>query len=177
MEFGGGGCGVDGVAAKGGGCCGRGSEGDDVVVALEVCVDCGGDGSGGGGAWGEVVYGIEYIRVVRAFSGLPETLAGKVFRRRRWVVVADRRKIIDKRLKHMLRGRLFASFQDLEHEDGDTRFQGGIRFKDNDIKIKIQDHKHDNGSSKGIPKNTRLQVTRRRKKDSQLNDHPAGGDC
>nr|GEW28693.1 hypothetical protein [Tanacetum cinerariifolium] len=71
-----------------------------------------------------------------------------------------------------LRGRLLASFQDLEHEGGDTRSQGGIRFKDNDIKIKIQDHKHENGFSKGIPKNTRLQVSRRRKKDSQLNDIP-----
>nr|GEZ80844.1 hypothetical protein [Tanacetum cinerariifolium] len=41
-------------------------------------------------------------------------------------------------LKHMLRGRLLASFQDREHEGGDTRSQGCI--KDNDIKIKIQDH-------------------------------------
>nr|GEW59208.1 retrovirus-related Pol polyprotein from transposon TNT 1-94 [Tanacetum cinerariifolium] len=41
-------------------------------------------------------------------------------------------------VKHMLRGRLLASFQDCEHEGGDTRSQGGI--KDNDIKIKIQDH-------------------------------------
>nr|GEV34622.1 hypothetical protein [Tanacetum cinerariifolium] len=41
-------------------------------------------------------------------------------------------------VKHMLRGRLLASFQDHEHEGGDTRSQGGI--KDNDIKIKIQDH-------------------------------------
>nr|GEX21116.1 hypothetical protein [Tanacetum cinerariifolium] len=40
--------------------------------------------------------------------------------------------------KHMLRGRLLSSFQDREHEGGDTRSQGGI--KDNDIKIKIQDH-------------------------------------
>nr|GEV66137.1 putative ribonuclease H-like domain-containing protein [Tanacetum cinerariifolium] len=32
----------------------------------------------------------------------------------------------------MLRGRLLASFQDLEHEGGDTRSQGDIRFKDND---------------------------------------------
>nr|GEY46331.1 hypothetical protein [Tanacetum cinerariifolium] len=39
---------------------------------------------------------------------------------------------------HMLRGRLLASFQDHEHEGGDTRSQGGI--KDNDSKIKIQDH-------------------------------------
>nr|GEX73438.1 hypothetical protein [Tanacetum cinerariifolium]GEX75622.1 hypothetical protein [Tanacetum cinerariifolium] len=38
----------------------------------------------------------------------------------------------------MLRGRLLASFQDREHEGGDTRSQGGI--KDNDLKIKIQDH-------------------------------------
>nr|GEV14581.1 RNA-directed DNA polymerase, eukaryota, reverse transcriptase zinc-binding domain protein [Tanacetum cinerariifolium] len=38
----------------------------------------------------------------------------------------------------MLRGRLLANFQDCEHEGGDTRSQGGI--KDNDIKIKIQDH-------------------------------------
>nr|GEZ32039.1 retrovirus-related Pol polyprotein from transposon TNT 1-94 [Tanacetum cinerariifolium] len=66
---------------------------------------------------------------------------------------------------------------DLEHEGGDTKSQGGIRFRDNDIKIKIQDHKHANGSSKGIPKNTRLQVSRHLKKDSQLNDHPLGRDC
>nr|GEV76449.1 Gag-Pol polyprotein [Tanacetum cinerariifolium] len=66
------------------------------------------------------------------------------------------------------RGRLLASFQDPEHEGGDKRSQGGIRFKDNDIKIKIQDHKHANGSSKGIPMNTRLLVSRRLKKDLQL---------
>nr|GEU86980.1 UBN2 domain-containing protein [Tanacetum cinerariifolium] len=41
-------------------------------------------------------------------------------------------------VKHMLRGKLLASFQDHEHEGGDTRSQGGI--KDNDVKIKIQDH-------------------------------------
>nr|GEW67624.1 hypothetical protein [Tanacetum cinerariifolium] len=41
-------------------------------------------------------------------------------------------------VKHMLRGRLLASFQDHEHKGGDTRSQGGI--KDNDSKIKIQDH-------------------------------------
>nr|GFA67242.1 putative reverse transcriptase domain-containing protein [Tanacetum cinerariifolium] len=41
-------------------------------------------------------------------------------------------------VKHMLRGRLLASFQDLEHEGGVTRSQGGI--KDNVSKIKIQDH-------------------------------------
>nr|GEX53168.1 retrovirus-related Pol polyprotein from transposon TNT 1-94 [Tanacetum cinerariifolium] len=36
------------------------------------------------------------------------------------------------------RGRSLASFQNHEHEGGDTRSQGGI--KDNDLKIKIQDH-------------------------------------
>nr|GEX60120.1 putative ribonuclease H-like domain-containing protein [Tanacetum cinerariifolium] len=41
-------------------------------------------------------------------------------------------------LKHILRGSLLVSFQDREHEGGDTRSQGGI--KDNDSKIKIQDH-------------------------------------
>nr|GFA18533.1 hypothetical protein [Tanacetum cinerariifolium] len=56
--------------------------------------------------------------------------------------------IIDKMLKHMLRGRLLASFQDLEHEGGDRRSQSSIRFKDNDIKIKIQDHKHANDIQK-----------------------------
>nr|GEX09214.1 hypothetical protein [Tanacetum cinerariifolium] len=40
-------------------------------------------------------------------------------------------------VKHMLRGRLLASFQDLKHEGGDTRSQGGI--KDNYSKIKIQE--------------------------------------
>nr|GEX80859.1 reverse transcriptase domain-containing protein [Tanacetum cinerariifolium] len=43
-------------------------------------------------------------------------------------------------VKHMLRGRLLANFQDREHEGGDKRSQGGMRFKDKDIKIKIQDH-------------------------------------
>nr|GEZ08825.1 hypothetical protein [Tanacetum cinerariifolium] len=38
-------------------------------------------------------------------------------------------------VKQVLRGRLLASFQDLEHESGDTRSQGGMRFKDNDFKI------------------------------------------
>nr|GFB54594.1 hypothetical protein [Tanacetum cinerariifolium] len=41
-------------------------------------------------------------------------------------------------VKNILRGRLLASFQEHEHEGGDTRSQGGI--KDNDSKIKIQDH-------------------------------------
>nr|GEW75093.1 reverse transcriptase domain-containing protein [Tanacetum cinerariifolium] len=41
-------------------------------------------------------------------------------------------------VKHILRGRLLASFQEHEHEGGDTISQGGI--KDNDSKIKIQDH-------------------------------------
>nr|GEW84624.1 hypothetical protein [Tanacetum cinerariifolium] len=37
--------------------------------------------------------------------------------------------------QHILRGRLLASFQDREHEGGDTRSQGGI--KDNVSRIKI----------------------------------------
>nr|GEV16701.1 ribonuclease H-like domain-containing protein [Tanacetum cinerariifolium] len=41
-------------------------------------------------------------------------------------------------LKHIFRGRLLASFQDREHEGGDTRSQGGMKV--NDLKIKIQDH-------------------------------------
>nr|GEW93708.1 hypothetical protein [Tanacetum cinerariifolium] len=41
-------------------------------------------------------------------------------------------------LKHVFRGRLVASFQDHEHEGGDTRSQGGI--KNVVLKIKIQDH-------------------------------------
>nr|GEX10609.1 retrovirus-related Pol polyprotein from transposon TNT 1-94 [Tanacetum cinerariifolium] len=39
--------------------------------------------------------------------------------------------------KHILRERLLTSFQDREHEGGNTRSQGGI--KDNDSKIKIQE--------------------------------------
>nr|GFA46723.1 uncharacterized mitochondrial protein AtMg00810-like [Tanacetum cinerariifolium] len=61
-------------------------------------------------------------------------------------------------VKHMLRGRLLASFQELEHEGGDTRSQGGI--KDNDSKIKIQDHWHTNDHSNEFPR-TRLQVSRK----------------
>nr|GEV75337.1 hypothetical protein [Tanacetum cinerariifolium] len=41
-------------------------------------------------------------------------------------------------VEHMLRRRLLASFQDRKHKGSDTRSQGGT--KDNDIKIKIQDH-------------------------------------
>nr|GEX02845.1 hypothetical protein [Tanacetum cinerariifolium] len=57
-------------------------------------------------------------------------------------------------VKHMLRGRLLTSFQDHEHEGGDTRSQGDI--KDNDVKIKIQDH----SMQKKFPR-TRLQVSRK----------------
>nr|GEZ18155.1 hypothetical protein [Tanacetum cinerariifolium] len=73
-------------------------------------------------------------------------------------------------VKHMLRGRLLASFQDLEHKGGDTRSQDGIR--DNDSKIKIQDHWCANDHSNEFPR-TRLQVSRK----VHLNDHPLGGDC
>nr|GEW40412.1 retrovirus-related Pol polyprotein from transposon TNT 1-94 [Tanacetum cinerariifolium] len=69
-------------------------------------------------------------------------------------------------VKHMLRRRLLASFQDHEHEGGDTRSQGGI--KDIVLKIKIQDHSMQNK----FP-TTRLQVSRK----VHLNDHPLGGDC
>nr|GEX22886.1 reverse transcriptase domain-containing protein [Tanacetum cinerariifolium] len=72
--------------------------------------------------------------------------------------------------QHILRGRLLASFQDLKHEGGDTRSQGGI--KDNDSMIKIQDHWRANDLSNKFPR-TRLQVPRK----ALLNDHPLGGDC
>nr|GEV55509.1 hypothetical protein [Tanacetum cinerariifolium] len=68
-------------------------------------------------------------------------------------------------VKHMLRGRLLASFQDREHEGGNTRSQDGI--KDNDSKIKIQDH----SMQKKFPR-TRLKVSRK----AHLNDHSLGGD-
>nr|GEX53608.1 retrovirus-related Pol polyprotein from transposon TNT 1-94 [Tanacetum cinerariifolium] len=56
--------------------------------------------------------------------------------------------------QHTLRGGLLASFRDLEHEGGDTKeSQGGI--KDNDSKIKIQDHRRENNDSKKFPR-TRL---------------------
>nr|GEZ42051.1 hypothetical protein [Tanacetum cinerariifolium] len=73
-------------------------------------------------------------------------------------------------IKYKLRGRLLTSFQDLEHEGGDTRSQGGI--KDNDLKIKIQAQRHANNESKKFPR-TRLQVSRK----VHLNDHPLEGDC
>nr|GEU64100.1 integrase, catalytic region, zinc finger, CCHC-type, peptidase aspartic, catalytic [Tanacetum cinerariifolium] len=74
-------------------------------------------------------------------------------------------------------GRLLASFQDLEHEGGDTRSQGGIKFKDKGYKDLYPRSQACKWIFKRIPKNTRLQVSRRLKKDSQLNDHPLGGDC
>nr|GEY20947.1 hypothetical protein [Tanacetum cinerariifolium] len=52
--------------------------------------------------------------------------------------------------QQVLKGRLLASFQDLEHEGGDTRSQGGI--KDNVLKIKIQDHRRTNDESKKFPR-------------------------
>ncbi|GJX27283.1 hypothetical protein Tco_0233579 [Tanacetum coccineum] len=96
------------------------------------------------------------------------------------LVVSVLRRFSDRK---MLREIVSSSFQDLEHEGGDTRSQGRnkvsrIRFvisvvrqikaKDHDIsilskyiklKIKIHDHKHAIGSSKRIPKNTSLQVS------------------
>nr|GEW60377.1 Gag-Pol polyprotein [Tanacetum cinerariifolium] len=82
----------------------------------------------------------------------------------------------------IVEGGLLASFQDLEHEGGDTRSQGGIILKDKDLEIFV-DRDQDLRSQackrifKRIPGNTRLQVSRRFKKDSQLNDHPLRGDC
>nr|GEX62414.1 bifunctional dihydrofolate reductase-thymidylate synthase 1-like [Tanacetum cinerariifolium] len=61
-------------------------------------------------------------------------------------------------IKHMLRRRLLASFQDREHEGGDTISQGDI--KDKDIKIYIQDYRRVNDQSKEFPR-ARLQVSRK----------------
>nr|GEW59079.1 reverse transcriptase domain-containing protein [Tanacetum cinerariifolium] len=88
---------------------------------------------------------------------------------------AKRRKLSEEAQKaEDLRKRL-----DVVEDENDDVFIEATQLasKDNDIKIKIQDHKHENEHSKGIPKNSRLQVSRRHKKDSQLNDHPLGGDC
>nr|GEZ28310.1 reverse transcriptase domain-containing protein [Tanacetum cinerariifolium] len=74
-------------------------------------------------------------------------------------------------LNYLLRGRLLASFQDLEHEGGDTRSQGGI--KDNDIKIKIQDH----NMQMITQRNSQEHKAPSLMKISYLNDHPLGGDC
>nr|GEY93644.1 hypothetical protein [Tanacetum cinerariifolium] len=75
------------------------------------------------------------------------------------------------------RGSLLASFQDLEHEGGDTRSQGDKRFKDKRHKDLDPRSQACKWNFKRIPKNTRLQVSRRLKKDSQLNDHPLERDC
>nr|GEW21643.1 hypothetical protein [Tanacetum cinerariifolium] len=85
--------------------------------------------------------------------------------------------IIKDTFKMKAQGSLLASFQDLEHEGGDTRSQGGKRFKDKrhkDLDPRSQECKW---NFKRILKNTRLQVLRLLKKDSQLNDHPLRGDC
>nr|GEW68487.1 retrovirus-related Pol polyprotein from transposon TNT 1-94 [Tanacetum cinerariifolium] len=65
------------------------------------------------------------------------------------------------------------SFQDLKHEGGDTRSQGGIRFKDKDkrSRSKITSMRMD------LQKNSQEHRAPSLKKDSQLNDHPLGGDC
>nr|GEX60394.1 retrovirus-related Pol polyprotein from transposon TNT 1-94 [Tanacetum cinerariifolium] len=67
-------------------------------------------------------------------------------------------------LKHIFRRRLLASFQDREHEGGDTRSQDGI--KDNDLKIKIQDH----SMQKKFPR-TRLQVSRKHSRSKHIDIH------
>nr|GEZ81016.1 uncharacterized mitochondrial protein AtMg00810-like [Tanacetum cinerariifolium] len=55
-------------------------------------------------------------------------------------------------IKYKLRGRLLASFQDLEHEVATQESQGGMRFKDNDFKIKIKVHRRANNESKEFPR-------------------------
>nr|GEU94183.1 retrovirus-related Pol polyprotein from transposon TNT 1-94 [Tanacetum cinerariifolium] len=101
----------------------------------------------------------------------------KVFRKSLMYKLLLKRNIIDKMLKQLLRGRLLASFQDLEHEGGDTSSQGSIRFKDKRYKDLDPRSQACKWIFKRIPKNTRLQASRRLKKDSQLNDHPLRGDC
>nr|GEW95117.1 hypothetical protein [Tanacetum cinerariifolium] len=51
--------------------------------------------------------------------------------------------------------------------------QGGMRFKDNDFKIKIQVHRHENDESKEFPRTQGSKF----KEGFILNDHPLGGDC
>nr|GEZ24112.1 hypothetical protein [Tanacetum cinerariifolium] len=100
----------------------------------------------------------------------------KVFRKSLMYKLLLKKNIIDKMLKK-LRGRLLASSQDLEHEGGDISSQGGIRFKDKRYKYLDPRSQECKWNFKRIPKNTRLQVSRHLKKDSQLNDHPLRGDC
>nr|GFA99788.1 hypothetical protein [Tanacetum cinerariifolium] len=85
--------------------------------------------------------------------------------------------IIKDTFKMKAQGSFLASFQDLKHEGGDTRSQGGKRFKDKRDKDLDPRSQACKWNFKRIPKNIGLQVSRRLKKDSQLNDHPLGGDC
>nr|GEU41160.1 retrovirus-related Pol polyprotein from transposon TNT 1-94 [Tanacetum cinerariifolium] len=73
-----------------------------------------------------------------------------------------------KRSSRNQRGRLLASFQDLEHEGSDTRSQSGI--KNNDIKIKIQDHCMQMITQRNSQEHKALSL----KKVSHLNDQPLG---
>nr|GEX73357.1 putative RNA-directed DNA polymerase [Tanacetum cinerariifolium] len=85
------------------------------------------------------------------------------------------------KMKAQIHGRLLASFQDLEHEGGETRSQDDIILKDKDLEIPVIRDLDPRSQAckwifKRIPKNTRLQVSSHHKKDPQLNDHPLGGD-
>nr|GEV58804.1 retrotransposon protein, putative, unclassified [Tanacetum cinerariifolium] len=60
-------------------------------------------------------------------------------------------------VKHILRGRLLASFQDLEHEGGDTRIARRYEIQGYCLEIKIQDRRRANNESKKFPR-TRLKV-------------------
>ncbi|GKC71764.1 retrovirus-related pol polyprotein from transposon TNT 1-94 [Tanacetum coccineum] len=79
---------------------------------------------------------------------------------------------VENQKKHKLKVRKPKKYQD--KSKAKATHDISILSKNIKLKIKIQDHKHANGSSKGIPKNTRLQDSRCHKKDPQLNDHPLG---
>nr|GEV09517.1 putative reverse transcriptase domain-containing protein [Tanacetum cinerariifolium] len=117
----------------------------------------------------------EVTGVVQVMNGNPsrvniKQLCGRIRRRRYNLILAesniktpmldhqDKYMMKAQMVKHTLRGRLLASFQDLEHEGGDKRSQGGR--KDNDSKIKIQDYWRANDHSNEFLR-TRLQVSRK----------------
>nr|GEX02654.1 hypothetical protein [Tanacetum cinerariifolium] len=100
------------------------------------------------------------------------SLLGRI-RRWRYNLIPAKLKFMTPMLNHQDKYMMKAqeSFQDLEHEGGDTRSQGGI--KDNDIKIKIQDH----SMQMITQRNSQEHKAPSLKKVSHLNDHPLRGDC